>query len=214
MHRNDEVDRIARCLRIARWSRSLRVFGVTALSALLLALPIAARADDDDGHEKEPDPFPLREVSPALLSTAWTVVPVGAGLALGVKHSGGARTAVSGTLVWGGAIAGPAAGYWHGGAGKHAIRGLLFRGATFALASAIAPTDDWRGGTYPDIDHAGSYKSIVWIAASGLILVSDIVAIAHAERSVRDVEAHRATAVIPWVDPGRRSYGLVVSTGF
>ena len=180
--------------------------------AVSLALPTLARADGDDGHEHEPDPFPVSEFNPTLVSAAWTVVPAAAGLAIaGGNESDGASTETfASSLVWGGLIVGPATGYWHGGAGRFAVRGLVLRGATFALASLLAPSESGQGSLYPAFSSDDDAKKWTWIGASTVIVASAVVDVVRARGAVNHVERHHMS-VVPTVDPGTRTFGLAVT---
>jgi len=141
-------------------------------------------------------------------------VPVGLGLVLSSSgdDSGDMDTFAS-SLVWSGLVVGPATGYWHGGAGKHAVRGLVIRGAAFALASIVAPSESSEGGLYPALPSDDDGKKWMWIGATSVIVASAVVDIARAEHAVNHVERHHLS-VMPTVGPGGSSVGLTLTTGF
>ena len=88
--------------------------------------------------------------------------------------------------MWGGALVGPAAGYVAAGQGGAARNGVLFRSAVFALAWAVAPTDDFGDGFVPnpDLDDVGA-----WLLAVPAIAISATYDVFSANRRVRAASA-------------------------
>ena len=128
------------------------------------------------------EPTHSRATSATLWSTLAAVVPIAAGVAVAGTGSGGTgQTVVFGALFWGGAIVGPATGYWYGHIGKRAVPGLILRSATFTLASALAPTQDYNDGILPnpDLDQLGA-----WLLATSVIVASATVDIVKVRRTV------------------------------
>jgi hypothetical protein len=168
---------------------------VGAVAAALIALKPA----DAGAQSKSPRPLVA-----ALVSLGATALPMAAGAQV-INHGGrNTRTALtSATLLWGGAIIGPAAGYWYGGQKPRGNTGLAIRGAAFLAASLLAPTTDLDDGVYPnsDLDDIGP-----WLVAIPVIATSMAVDLL----SVRAYVDGSRIAVTPVVDPKARSAGLAL----
>jgi hypothetical protein len=175
------------------------------VAALLLCAP-CPRAG-----AQEPVPPPGRDV--VLLSAAATVIPIGAGVAVvsGADGSVG-KTALAAALMWGGAIGEPSAGYVAGGRPRRAGTGLLIRAGTFALAWALAPTDDFDDGFLPNpqLDRLAP-----WLVAVPAILASAGYDVVTAGRRVQAAPAR--VGVLPVVPSGRThpgGIGLSITASF
>lgn len=142
--------------------------------------PVVARGTDASGN------LASRPAALAPSGTAWslgaTALPILAGVTLvaaGTGYESGAGTALNSSLLWGGALVGPATGYMRTGRARSGLPGLALRVAMFGAAWAAAPTHDFNDGFVPnpDLDSAG-----VWLVATAAILISDAIDIRGAGR--------------------------------
>lgn len=165
--------------------------------------------------------FPRETVSPMRAreySILCTVVPVVAGIMIPLTTDATTRSTIaSGSLIWSGALVGPAIGYLRGGAGRQALPGLLIRAAAFGSAWAIGPTHDFDDGFFPnpefDVFSSSDPVPYVWGAAILAIAISDIVDIIQVPRAVRKAQLTGSvhhSRLLPLVDPVHRRLGVTI----
>lgn len=146
-----------------------------------------------------------------------TVLPMAAGVTVAATvDPSTTSTAAFGVLFWGGALAGPALGYFHGGLSRHGATGIALRSAMFAIAWAIAPTDDFNDGIVPNPELEGA-GATAWLLAGLGIAISDAIDIAGVSSRVREHES-AAPGVVLEIRPGRVApngrLGLLASVRF
>ena len=188
---------------LRRW-----ILGLVVLAAACV-LSARAAAQLSEPLSAQGSPSPARAQAYSVL---FTVAPIAAGIAIPLTTDATTTSTIaSGTLLWSGALFGPALGYRLGGAGRYALPGLILRSACFALAWAQAPTHDFNDGFLPNpqLDDLGFWGLAV--LAITISDVADIVRVPRVVRRARSSESEGRSAVLPFVDPAHHCLGVIFS---